>query len=87
MTKIDEYLHDNPRLLSEFMQHGDILRELRRRFEIMIAEGDVVSRYLLTKALQETIQVSAETAKEILRERIRERGVMVLPSVKDQKVH
>lgn len=88
MGKIDAHLHDNPQLIGEFMkQHGDILRELRRRLEMMLAYDDIVSRYLLVKGLQETIQIASEVARELLSQKIKERGVMIMPDVKHPKVH
>ncbi len=63
--RIEKILQDHPDMLKVFIEkHQDILIDLRARFQAMIAEGDMVSRYLLCKALFETIEIQGQVAKQ-----------------------
>ena len=76
--KIDDELRKNPEILEKFNRdHGAILVELRGRFQTFLTSGDVIGRYLLTRALFETIQIQGEVAKQHIQERIAEQGVFI----------
>ncbi len=77
--KIEEEIKNNPEILKNFNRdHADLLTELRGRFQVFIANGDVVGRYPMTKALFETIQIQSEVSKQHIQERIAEHGVFVV---------
>ena len=73
--RIEKLLHENPDLLKTFLEsHQDILVDLRARFQTMIASGDMIGRYLMCKALFETIDIQGKVAKEHIERKAREIG-------------
>ncbi len=53
---IEDHIKTNPEILENFNHdYGDILAELRARFQRFIAAGDLIGKYLMSKTLLEIV--------------------------------
>ena len=76
MNEIEQYLHENPELIERFMKNNkELLNEIKDRFAGFLESGDLISRYLLSKALFEILRVTGEATKELLRYEMQEQGI------------
>ena len=78
MNEIEAYLHENPELIERFMNDNEaLLNELKDRFAGFLESGDLIGRYLLSKALFEILRVTGEASKELLKTEMSQRGLNI----------
>lgn len=78
MNNIENYLKENPELIKDFMQsNGELLNEIKNRFEGFLDSGDLVGKFLLSKALFEILQVTGEATKSALKAELAEHGLNI----------
>lgn len=78
MNEIDEYLHENPEILEEFTQYNKaLLTLLKERFEFFSKEGDVVSGYLLMRAVMGIVYITGEETKASIGAELAKAGVNI----------
>lgn len=78
MDDIEQYLYENPELIEQFLNNNKtLLNEIKNRFDEMQASGDLIGRYLLSKALFEILRVTGEATKELLKQEMAKRGVNI----------
>ena len=78
MNEIEQYIFDNPELIERFMNDNKaLLNEIKDRFAGFLESGDLIGRYLLSKALFEILRVTGEASKELLKQEMSQRGINV----------
>lgn len=78
MNEIDEYLHENPEILERFIHDNkELLNEIKNRYADMLANGDLIGRFLLSKALMEILKITTEAGKALMQAEMQEQGLNV----------
>ncbi len=79
MNEIEQYIFDNPQLLKRFMKDNEaLLNEVKNKYADLFRDGDLIGRYLLSKALFEILRVTGEATKELLKQEMQEQHGMNL---------
>lgn len=74
MNNIEQYLYQNPELIERFMNDKkELLNEIKQTYADMLESGDLVGRFLLSKALMEILTIATEAGKELLKREMQER--------------
>ncbi len=78
MNEFEQYLYDNPELLKRFMNDNEaLLNEIKARFAGFIESGDLIGKFLLSKALFEILRVTGQATKELLKQEMQRQGVNI----------
>lgn len=78
MNNIEAYLHENPELIERFMNDNEaLLNEIKQQYADMLESGDLVGRFLLSKALLEILTIATEAGQELLKAEMSQQGINV----------
>ena len=80
--QLEALIKENPECLGRFNEnHKDVLIDLRIRFQTLIAIDSIesmIERFLLCRALLETVDIQKQVAMECLDRKINEQGSNVV---------
>jgi len=69
LSEIDQYLYENPEIVDTFLSDNkELLHAIKQRFSMFLDNGDVLSRYLLARALNDLVREELEVSKGQVRE-------------------
>ena len=78
MNNIEQYLYENPELIKRFMNDNrKLLNEIKQQYADMLESGDLVGRFLLSKALMEILTIATKAGQELLKAEMSQQGINV----------
>ena len=78
MNAIEEHLYEHPEILEEFMKNNEeLLNNIKDRFAGFLENGDVVSKFLLMKAVMEIIRTVGEASKILMKHELQQQGINI----------
>ena len=69
LSEIDQYLYENPELVTRFTAENiDLLKSIKDRFKMFLDNENLVGRYLLARALNDLVRDELQVSKGQIRE-------------------